>query len=96
MAKKLWSILTDDLDHCMYTQRTPVERHHVFGGACRAKSERYGFIAPLSPELHPNGVHAIPASAAIDMELKQRCQRYYERVYGTREQFIAEFIRSYL
>lgn len=96
MAKKLWSILTDDLDHCMYTGKSPVERHHVFGGSCRSKSERYGFIAPLSPELHPNGVHASVASVSIDMELKQRCQRYYEMVYGTREQFIKEFIRSYL
>ena len=56
--KRLYSVLTDDLDHCMFTGTAPVERHHVFGGAYRRKSEIRGFIAPLRPDLHPNGVFA--------------------------------------
>ena len=94
--KRLKSVLTDDMDHCMYTGSAPVERHHVFGGANKKRSEKYGFIAPLRPDLHPNGVFAGQAAKAVDTELKQRCQRYYEEHCGTRKQFISEFGKSYL
>ena len=96
MAKKLWSIFTDDMEHCMFTGCAPVERHHVFGGANRERSEKYGFIAPLRPDLHPNGVFAGQCAKLVDLELKQRSQRYYEEHYGTREQFIKEFGKSFL
>lgn len=28
MSKKLWSVFTDDMDHCYFTGASPVERHH--------------------------------------------------------------------
>ena len=40
MSKKLWSVLTDDMDHCMYTGSNVVERHHVFGGSRKISSEK--------------------------------------------------------
>lgn len=95
--KRLKSIFTDDMDHCMFTLSNTVERHHVFGGFNRERSEKYGFIAPLRPDLHPNGVHANPdLSVRVDMALKQTCQKWYEENVGTREEFIAEFGRSWL
>lgn len=96
MAKKLKSVLTDDLDHCMFTGTAPVERHHVYGGSSRKSSEKYGFIAPLRPDLHPNGVFAGKDAKLVDAELKQRCQRYFEEHNGTRKEFISIFGRSYL
>lgn len=96
MAKRLWSVFTDDLDHCMFTGSAPVERHHVFGGANKKRSEKYGFIAPLRPDLHPNGVHAGQSAKLVDTELKRRAQTYYEEHYGTREDFIREFGKSVL
>lgn len=99
MAKRLWSILTDDMDHCIYTGSNIVERHHVFyrmGGGMKEECEKYGFIAPLRPDLHPNGVHAGKDAKRVDIELKQHCQTYYEQHYGTREQFIKEFGMSWL
>ena len=96
MAKKLFSVLTDDLDHCVFTGCAPVERHHVFGAANRKKSELRGFIAPLRPDLHPNGVFAGKYAKAVDIKLKTMCQEYYETHYGTREDFIREFGRNYL
>lgn len=98
MSKKLKSIFTDDLDRCIFTGSTTVERHHVFGGPLREKSEKYGFIAPLHPTLHPNGVHFVPTleNKCIDTYLKQECQKWYEENVGTREQWIKEFIRNYL
>lgn len=94
--KKLWSVFTDDLDHCMLTGASPVERHHIFGGSNRKKCEIYGFIAPLRPDLHPNGVFAGPDAKSVDLRLKTMAQEYYETHHGTREEFIKEFGRSYL
>lgn len=94
--KMLHSVLTDDMDHCMFTGTAPVERHHVFGGPNKWRSEKYGFIAPLRPDLHPNGVFAGKQAKDVDMRLKKMCQTYYEANYGTREQFIKEFGKSHL
>ena len=94
--KKLWSIFTDDMDHCMFTGSPDIERHHVYGASNRKRSEKYGFIAPLRRDLHPNGVQAGKDAKTLDLELKQRCQRYYEEHYGSREDFIREFGRNYL
>ena len=55
MAKRLTSVFTDDMDRCFFTGSTCVERHHIFGGSNRKLSEKYGFVVPLRPDLHPNG-----------------------------------------
>lgn len=96
--KKLWSIFTDDMDICIFTGSNVVERHHVFGSSNRKKCEKYGFIAPLRPDKHPNGVHFIrsPKNLKIDEYLKCQCQEYYESHYGTRDDFRREFGKSYL
>ena len=96
--KRLHSIFTDDLEHCMFTDSNVVERHHCFGAALRSKSEKYGFRAPLHPTLHPNGVHfnPTPDNKKIDRYLKEQCQKWYEENIGTREQWLAEFYRNYL
>lgn len=97
MAKKLWSIFTDDMDKCIYTGSNIVERHHVFGASNRSRSERYGYVVPLRPDYHPNGVFADKRIAKmIDTELKQKCQKHYEANNGTRQDFIREFGKSYL
>ena len=77
----------------MYTGRYGVERHHVFSHTPRERKlcEKYGFIAPLIPELHPNGVHAGKDARVIDKDLKRRCKEYYIAYYGTEEEFREEF-----
>lgn len=96
--KKLHSVLTNDMDHCMFTDSPYVERHHVFGGGRRSTSECRGFVAPLRPDLHPNGAsyRSTPDNDKIDGYLKRRCQEYYEAHYGSRDDFRREFGRSYL
>ena len=96
MAKKLYSVFTDDMEHCLFTGCAPVERHHIFGAYNKARSEKYGFVVPLRPDLHPNGVFAGDDAKQVDTRLKQMAQTYYEEHYGTREQFISEFGKSYL
>ena len=94
--KRLKSVFTDDMDHCYFTGTAPVERHHIYGGANRARSEKYGYIIPLAPHLHPNGVSAGKNAREIDLHLKQMAQRHYEERHGTREDFIKEFGKSWL
>lgn len=96
MSKRLWSVFTDDMDHCYFTGTAPVERHHIFGGVNRKNSEKYGFIVPLRPDLHPNGVYAGQSAKLIDVKLKTMAQEYFEREYGTRDDFRRIFGKSYL
>ncbi len=98
MAGK-WSALTDDLGHCYITGSSRAAVHHVFPGTGRRKlCEKYGFIVPLEPELHnmsAGSVHSNP-NRGLDLQLKQECQRYFEANYGSRNEFISVFGRSYL
>lgn len=85
------------MDHCIFTGTAPVERHHIFCGPNKKRSEKYGFVVPLRPDLHPNGVFADRSKAkAIDTRLKQMAQRYFEKNIGTRDDFRQEFGKSYL
>lgn len=94
--KRLWSVFTDDMDRCYFTGTAPVERHHIWGGANRKNSEKYGFVLPLRPDLHPNGAQAGKNAAEIDLKLKQMAQEYFEKNYGTREDFRRIFGKSVL
>lgn len=95
--KRLWSVFTEDMDHCYFTGTAPVERHHIWGGSNRKNSERYGFVIPLRPDLHPNGARADRRYAKdIDTRLKRMAQEYFEEHYGTREEFRSIFGKSWL
>lgn len=97
--EKLWSALTDDLQHCYITGSCNVAIHHVFPGTGRRKiCDEYGFVIPLEPTLHNMSnvsVHNNP-NTGLDLELKQKCQRYFEEHYGSRKKFIEVFGKSYL
>lgn len=96
--KRLWSVFTDDMEHCYFTGSPYCHRHHIFYGPYRKKSETYGFIIPLAAGLHefkPGSVHENP-NAGLDLHLKQMAQTYYEEHIGTREEFRGEFGRSWL
>lgn len=100
MAKRLWSVFTDDMDHCYFTGSSVVERHHIFESrqGFKQKSEARGFVIPLRPDLHPNGSRFIRSeeNLQIDRKLKQMAQTYYEEHYGSRDNFRQEFGKSYL
>ena len=42
--KKLFSVLTDDLEHCIITGDFNIQIHHVFNGPNHDLSEKYGFL----------------------------------------------------
>lgn len=74
-----------------------LESHHVFNGAYRKKSERFGAVVDLCHYCHnepPNGVHY---NAENMRQLKARYQIKIMEEYGMNERdFIREFGKSYL
>lgn len=100
MAKRLWSTFTDDMNTCIETGSTLVERHHIFYGynGNRDKSEIYGYVIPLRCDLHkfaPGSVHNHPNSG-LDLKYKQMAQRHFEVNNGSRIEFIEKFGKSWL
>jgi hypothetical protein len=75
----------------------PLETHHIFNGAYKKKSEKYGAMINLCHNCHnepPNGVHH---NAKRMNELKAREQKRIMAEYGfTTEEFIYEFGKSYI
>lgn len=95
--KKLHSVLVDDLEHCIVTGSPEVAMHHVFNGnPYRELSDRYGFIVPLRPDWHNMTPYSVHVNQEFDENLKRQAQEYYEAHIGSRQQFIAEFGKSYL
>lgn len=95
--KRLFSVLTDDLEHCIITGDSNVAIHHVFNGnPNRKKSEKYGFMVPLRPDWHNMTPYSVHMDQQFDESLKRKAQRYYEACIGSREEFSREFGRSYL
>lgn len=98
LAKRLWSVFTNDMEHCIETGTPQCHRHHIFGASNRTKSELYGFVIPIAYYLHEFGkesIHENP-NKGLDLKWKQKAQEYYEEHYGTRDNFIKLFGKSYL
>ena len=84
------------MDSCYFCGRTDwIEYHHVFGGANRKKSTKYGFIVPLCHWCHnePGGVHHNKENRLL---LRRIAQEEFEKNIGTREEFMRTFGRNYL
>lgn len=75
----------------------PLERHHVFGGAYRSKSERYGAVVDLCGDrCHRNGPNAVHRNRFVSDTLKEEFQRKIMAEQGwTVEQFVLEFGKNY-
>lgn len=85
------------MNYCFICGRyTYTERHHIFGGAYRKKSDKYGLAVNLCHYCHnepPNGVHH---NAANMLWLKQTGQRRMMEQGWTVERFREEFGKNYL
>lgn len=68
------SIMTDDLDHCYFCGRSPVQFHHVFGGSNRNKATEDGLFVPLCLNCHAK-VHN---DQSLNYRLKQAGQWAYK------------------
>lgn len=75
----------------------PLDRHHIFGGANRAKSEKYGLVVDLCHNrCHIFGKYAAHRCAATMQELRRYGQRKAMEENGwTTADFIREFGKNY-
>lgn len=95
---KRYSILTDDLEHCIECGRYGVQLHEVFYGNNRTKSIEDGLVIPLCRELHHNGnavgIHKDKKLCDKWHKIGQlKWQEYYNK---TEEDFIDRYKKSYL
>ena len=75
-----------------------LEEHHLFGGANRKKSEKYGLKVGLcGDKCHRNGKKAAHRCSETAQKLHEYGQRKYMIEHGVSiEGFIKEFGRNYL
>lgn len=74
-----------------------LHEHHIFGGSNRKRSEHYGLKVHLCYVCHEDnkrGVHG--QNKELRDRLHKEGQQAYERVHGSREQFMKEFGKNYL
>lgn len=91
------SIIQKHKNHCFVCQQQGIlEEHHIFFGANRKLSEKYGLKVSLCYEHHrgTNGVHG-KNGKQLNEKLKQIAQRRFEQDH-TREDFIKIFGKNYL
>lgn len=76
----------------------PLDRHHVFGGGLRKKSEKYGLVVDLCHhECHEYGPRAAHQCAETRNELQRRAQKKVMREQGWDvNKFVWEFGKNYL
>lgn len=76
----------------------PLERHHIFGGANRKKSEKYGFVVYLcGNRCHRNGRGAVHKNGDQMRRLRRYGQlKAMEEQRWTEADFRREFGKSYL
>lgn len=73
------------------------ERHHIFGGGLRKKSEKYGLVVDLCHACHnepPNGAHQ-NRETAEQMHKHGQLKAMKENGWSI-EDFIREFGKNYL
>lgn len=71
--------------------------HHCFYGTSnRKQAEKRGLKVWLCSYHHNMSNEGVHFNKDLDIRLKTMSQEYYESHYGTREQFIREFGKSYL
>ena len=82
---------------CVVCGNPVVDMHHIFPGTSnRAQSERYGYKIPLCRKHHTDHGVGIHFNRGMALAWQQKAQHHFERNYGTREDFIKTFGRSFL
>lgn len=101
------SIMQQDRGTCYLCGKPPywtkngiyngLEAHHVFGGANRKNSEKYGLKVYLhGSSCHRDGKDSAHQSKATRMMLQAIAQKRFEKTHGGREEFVEIFGKNYL
>lgn len=74
-----------------------IHKHHIFEGTGRRKlSEKWGCWCYLCARHHNMSNEGVHFNKALDLKLKQQCQKAWEFKFGSREEFIKTFGKNYL
>lgn len=98
MAKKRFSLLTEDMTTCIETgEKGNIHIHEVFfGTADRKKSIEWGCCIPLIERMHdtnfPTSIHN---DKGMNYRYKRLMQKAFEEKYG-HEKFMEVFIKNNL
>ena len=95
------SIIQEDREHCFICGRNAradywgLDEHHVYGGANRKMSEKYGLKVYICHDrCHLNGVHK---DADLNRQVQAIVQKRAMQYYGwTTQDFIRIFRKNYL
>lgn len=72
-----------------------LHKHHIFGGACRNLSEKYGLFVYLRSDWHNMSNYGVHFNREFDLQLKREAQRIFEKTHS-RVDFMRIFGRNYL
>ena len=81
-----------------YVCKTPsdLHRHHIYGGVGRRSlSEKYGCWIYLCGYHHNMSRIGIHSNRVLDRTVKAKCQTEWEKRYGSTDDFIRTFGKSY-
>ena len=96
------SIIQKDKTKCFICKQNPcgdpLDKHHVFFGPMRSKSERYGLTVYIHhSKCHIFGENAVHVNAEINRALQAFAQKKAMKHYGwSVDDFRKEFYKNYL
>ena len=91
------SLLSNERECFMCKTTEGLHKHHVFFGTGRRKlSEQDGCWCYLCAKHHNASDAGVHFNKGLDLFLKRICQKKWEAVHGTREDFIRRYGRNYL
>lgn len=95
------SIVQAESDRCFFCGRNGsadrLEKHHIFGGANRRKSEEDGLYVMLCGDrCHRNGPWSAHQNAECAELLHKVGQKAWEKRYGMRVDFMSRYRKNYL
>lgn len=90
-----FSIITNDLKHCIVCGKSKDALHEVFYGAYRHVSIKYGMVIPLCLKHHTEGLKSVHKDRGLDLYYKKKAQAIFEEYYG-HDLFMKEFKIDYI
>lgn len=90
-----FSIITNDLEHCIICGKEKEALHEVFYGAYRHVSIKYGMIIPLCLNHHTQSKFSVHNDRELDLYYKRLAETVFISKYSY-ELYMKEFTINYL
>lgn len=90
-----FSIITNDLEHCIICGRKKEALHEVFYGAYRHLSIKYGMVIPLCLNHHTKGKFSVHNDRELDLYYKRLAETIFISKYSY-DLYMKEFKINYI